>query len=220
MRDNNLFDANRYFWNVMKIKNQLFISFKSLLPVLFCFLFTNCKFIDNQIKGSFETVKKSLEKSSDFINNSIEKMYEKINTNRNKHPELAVKADSIFLAYKNVADLTDSLKNVLETNDSTGTNTVIPAKIINDKNTSDELKKSLFTVMYATESYTISKDRKMSLDSSLLNIRQIQEDNTVLKKYFTKTPTVGAVTILTMFKNECTNASEIVLGEIEKQFVN
>ena len=58
---------------------------------------------------------------------------------------------------------------------------------------------------------------KTNLDSVANSIIELQFDKDWSKKYFDKTPTVAAITMLTKFKNDCKNSAIIGMTSIRKQ---
>ncbi len=181
---------------------------------------THCQSPTDQINEAFKTVDKSLEKSNSVLNNSIEGLYSTINSNRQKNQQLALKADSIYLATSEANNFIDSLKLTMRFQDTSGTNLDLATKLFVFTSTGDDLAKVLLKVYANTNSYKISSSKRQELDSMLQSFREIQSDKQWTKKYFEATPIVAAITILSKFQNDCTNAATFTLDDIKKQLVD
>ena len=181
---------------------------------------THCQSPSDQIKDAFKTVDKSLEKSNDVFSNSIEGLYSAINSIRQKNEQLALKADSIYFATNEANKFIDSLKQTMQFQDTSGTNLNLATKLLVFTNTGDSLAKVLLDVYANTNSYPFDNTKRQGLDSVLQPIREVQSDKQWTKKYFERTPTVAAMTILSKFQNDCTNAAAITLGDIKLRLVD
>ena len=185
-----------------------------------CLFFAHCQSPSDKIKNAFKTVDKSLEKSNNVLNNSIEGFYSAINSNRQKNEQLALKADSIYFVTNEANKFMDSLKQMMQFQDASGTNVNLATKLFVFTNTGDSLARVLLNVYAYTNSYSVNHTKKQELDSVLQTIREIQIDTQWGKKYFETAPTVAAITILSKFQNDCTNAAVITLGDIKQRLAD
>ena len=185
--------------------------------ILFLCFLANCKSPSDQVKDAFHTVDKSLEESNAKLDNSVEKLYATISSKRQNNPQLALTADTIYFVTNGANNLIDSLKLVMEAADTSGTDITLAAKLLIQTKTGRDLGEAFNKVYYYASSYVIDIPEKQKLDSVLHSFKQIQDDVTWTSKYFENTPTIAAATILTKFKNDCTNAGIIVLSDIEER---
>ncbi len=102
--------------------SRLFFSLSFLL------ILTHCQSPSDQIKKAFDTVDKSLEKSNSVLNNSIDGLYSTINSVRQKNEPLALTADTIYFATKQTNNYIDSLKEIMQLQDTLGTNLNVATK--------------------------------------------------------------------------------------------
>jgi methyl-accepting chemotaxis protein len=193
------------------------MKFSRLILLLHIFFLTHCKSPSDQIKEAFNTVDKSLEKSNDVLSTSIEELYSAINSVRTQNEQLALRADSIYDATKQATQFMDSLKKTMQLQDSSGNRLDLATNVLISTNVQHQLTKALTHVYNTTSDYEIDSIKKQRLDSVLLSIKDIQSDRQWTKKYFETTPTVAAITILSKFQNDCTNAATIVLGDIKQR---
>ena len=200
-----------YFFNLDKFNKLLFAL------VLLLFL-THCQSPSDQIKKAFDTVDKSLEKSNSVLNNSIDGLYSTINSVRQKNEPLALKADTIYFVTKQTSNYIDSLKEIMQLQDTLGNNLSVATKLLVFTPTGDILGKALLNVYTNAKSYPIENARQSELDSTLQSFQEIQNNKDWTKIYFEKTPTVAAMTILSKFQNDCKNVATITLTHIKKRF--
>jgi hypothetical protein len=188
--------------------------------ILISFLLTQCKSPREQINDAFNTVDKSLYKSNDYVNNSIEALYSSIDSNRQKNTILALKADSVFHATKIAFTFMDSLKQVMKLQDTSGTDIDLATNIFVISKTGDMLKKKLLAVYSQSYASLIDSSKKASLDSVLTSISKLNVDNNWRRNFFERTPTVAAITILSKFQNDCKNALTISLQDIKEHLID
>jgi len=197
------------------------MKFSRLFYALPFFLFlTHCQSPSDQIKKAFDTVDKSLEKSNSVLNNSIDEIYSTINDVRQKNEPLALKADTIYFVTKQASNYIDSLKEIMQLQDTLGTNLNVATKLFVFTPTGDNLKKVLLDVYTNTKSYSIDNARQSELDSTLQSFREIQSNKDWTKLYFEKTPTIAAITMLSKFQNDCKNVATITLADIKKRLTD
>lgn len=183
--------------------------------ILFLFLLlANCTSSSDQIKNSFDTVNISLEKSTNVLGKSIDELYSTINSKRQNNQQFTLYADTMYLITKNANDLIDSLKDVMQTKDTSGTDLMLATNLIIKTKIGENLTKALNKVYVFATSYFNDKSEKQKLDSALGSLKEIQSSNDWTRKYFESVPTVGAITILTKFKNDCTNTASVALTDI------
>ena len=191
-----------------------------ILYLALCLFLTHCKSPSDQIKDAFKTVDESLEKSNNVLSNSVEGLYSAIKSNRQKNESLALRADSIYFATNDANKFIDSLKQTMQLQDTSGMNLNLATTLLVFTNTGDSLAKMLLNVYANASSYPLANSKKQMLDSALQSIQEIQHDQQWTKKYFKATPTVAAITILTKFQNDCTNAATITLADIKQRLTD
>jgi hypothetical protein len=190
---------------------------KQIPALLIAFLcLPQCKSPSNEIMDAFKTADSSLSISTEYLNNSIDKIYPSIDSNRSNHLTYALYADSVYFTTKNTCNYLDSLKNILKTKDTTGENIDLATNMLIKSATGDTLLQKLSSVCKYAYSSLIDKSKKGELDSALVTIREIQVDKNWKKKYFESVPTFAAMTILSSFKNDCINAATITLRDIKE----
>jgi hypothetical protein len=182
-------------------------------------LLTQCKSPTEQINDAFKTVDKSLDKSNEYLNNSIEGLYSSIDSNRQKNTNLAIKADSVFYTTDIAFKFIDSLKQVMKFQDTSGTDIDLASSIFVNSKTGDILKEKLLTVYSHSYASLIDSSKKASLDSVLNSISEFQVDINWKRNYFERAPTVAAITILSKFQNDCKNAATISLQDIKEHLL-
>jgi hypothetical protein len=189
------------------------------LTIRFCFicLLTSCVSPTDEINKAFQTVDNSLQSSNTYLDNSIHNIYDFIKVNRHKNLTLGSKADTLFYKTENAINFIDSLKQTLELQDSSGDDLKPSTKLLVTTLTSNRLQGKLIGVY--KYSYLTLKDskEKQNLDSVASSIVELQFDKDWSKKYFDKTPTVGAITILTKLESDCKNSAMIGMMSIKKQ---
>jgi hypothetical protein len=192
---------------------------KIKLTILFYFicLLTSCVSPTDEINKAFQTVDKSLQKSNEYLDNSIYKIYDSIKIKWHKNLALASKADTLFYKIDNAIKFIDSLIQTLELQDTSGNDLKPSSKLLVTTLTSKKLQDKLISV-YKCSYLTLNNSReKTNLDSVANSIIELQFEKDWSIKYFDKTPTVAAITILTKFENDCKNSAIIGMISIRKQ---
>jgi hypothetical protein len=178
---------------------------------------TSCISPTDEINKAFQTVDKSLQNSNKYLDNSIDKIYDSIKVNRHKNLTLASKADTLLYKTENTIKFIDSLKQTLELQDTSGNDLKPSSKLLVKTLTSNKLQDKLIGV-YKYSHLTLNNNKeKINLDSVANSIIELQFDKDWSKKYFDKTPTVAAITMLTKFENDCKNSAIIGMTSIRKQ---
>lgn len=207
-------DVFAIFYTTINFLMKLSTFFFCLIA---CLWLARCKSPSDHIKDAFKTIDRSLEKSNNFLGNTIEQLYSAIDANRPKNEQLAAKADTIFFAASTANNLLDGLKKKLRLQDPSGTNDTIAMKLFEDANTRDSLTQVLLNVYRSTKSYRLSKTKRPALDSTLQQIAEMQNDPGWTNKYFKATQTVVATTRLSKFQMDCRNAAAITLSDIKEK---
>lgn len=180
-------------------------------------LLINCQSSSNQIKNAFDRVNKSLEESNEALDNSLENIYNQVILKRYKNKFLAEKADTVYVRTIKTCSFLDSLNQVLLEKDTTGTNLDLSTKLLINTKLETALTEHLLSVYDIINSYPADSSTNATLKKTLQVFREIKSDKSWPKKYFQTTPTMAAVTILTKFKNDCSNAAAIVLKDINRE---
>jgi hypothetical protein len=192
---------------------------KSIILFYFICLLTSCDSLTDEINKAFHTVNNSIQNSNKYLDNSIDKIFDSIKANRHRNLTLASKADTLFYKTENTIKFIDSLKQLLELQDTSGNDLKTSSKLLVMTLTSNNLKDKLVEV-YKYSYLTLNNNKeKAILDSVANSIIELQFDKEWSKKYFYKTPTVAAITILTKFENVCKNSAIIGMSNIRKQLV-
>lgn len=189
--------------------NRLFFS----LPL--CLILTNCQSLSDQIKSAFNTVDNSLITTNGIYRYSIDSLYSVINYNRQKNESLASKADLIYYTYQDAFKFMDSLKQVLQGKDASGSNVYLATELLVNTTTGDSLTNKIFKVYEYSHSSLYDNKNKLSLDSSLSSFKNIKIGKEWIRKYFEKTPTVAAITTLSKLQNDCLSGVVIVFEDIK-----
>jgi hypothetical protein len=186
---------------------------------LYIFL-TSCQSPSEQIKKAFITVDNSLVTSNSMAMHSIDSLYSFLSQNRQKNIELASKADAVYYAYQDAFTLIDSLKQVLQQKDVSGTNAFLAEKLLVGTAVGDSLTSKISKVYAYSRSGVFDHKKKLSLDSSMHFIKSIRTDKEWTKSYFKSTLTVAAITMLSHFQNECLNGAIITIEDLKYRLLN
>ena len=176
-----------------------------------------CPSPSKEIKRSFEKVNKSLENSNKTFDTSTEKLYDEIKMHRQKNAGLVQKADSVYAAgYENFKNI-DALKESLKASDSIGIDLNAAENLLCKSPAGDSLyikRKKMFqsSINALTDSVNTQQVTSMFADIVTAENAQAWKD-----AYFKSTPTVGALTVLSKFQNDCVNSMAISLKEIKDQ---
>lgn len=209
-------DVFAIFYTTINFLMKLSTFFFCLIA---CLWLARCKSPSDHIKDAFKTIDRSLEKSNNFLGNTIEQLYSAIDANRPKNEQLAAKADTIFFAASTANNLLDGLKKKLRLQDPSGTNDTIAMKLFEDANKRDSLTQVLLNVYRSTKSYRLSKTKRPALDSTLQQIAEMQNDPGWTNKYFKATPAVAAIITLSKLQMDCRNAAAITLSDIKEKLI-
>ncbi len=183
----------------------------------FIFILMSCTSPSNEIDRASQAVSNSLEKSSEYSDNSIGKLYALIMDSGQKRMQLVSKADTLFYITNNTIAFIDSLKKTLELQDSSGNDIILTSKILVSTKTSELLKSKLIHVYKFAHSVLTDSVDRTHLDSISHSILELQRDKDWSRKYFDVTPPVAAITILAKFENDCKNSAFIGMQSIQQQ---
>ena len=185
--------------------------------LLIATFFTGCQ---SQKKSNLEEFKKidsALLKSNTIVESATP--YEKIQSQKNRYPELAAHADSIIFVEENAFKFIDSLKEELKQQDPSGEKLDVGKTIIIDSKKSVELGNRLLSVYSSCTTRLDKLDRKMA-DALFSIAEEIKTDKNWGLKYFDKIPTIGAITMLNKFRNECSTLVMFSLKGIEDKILD
>ena len=180
-------------------------------------LLTQC---NPSASDAFKTVDNSLKTSNTNLSSSLESLYSEIDSKRQKNPTLVLKADSVFYATEIACKFIDSIKLVMQSKDTSGTNLNVSTEMLVNSQTGNILKEKLLAVYKYSYLSLIDNSKKGSLDSVLNPIGQLQFNDNWKRIYFEMAPTVAAITILSKFQNDCKNAVVISLRDIKEHLAN
>ena len=111
----------------------------------------------------------------------------------------------------------DSLKQVLHLEDTSGQRLDVALPLLMSNNNGVRMSHAMDAVYEATNNIAVDSANVESLKAVHRSFRIIREDDDVFKRYFHMTPTVAAMTMLSKFQNDCTNATSIALTDISQR---
>ena len=174
----------------------------------------SCKSPSEKIKEEFDKVNESLEKSNDeFYSKSWDGIYKLIDLNRVNNGKLALKADTVYNSVNAAKAFLDSIKTVLQTADATGGRLDVASKLLINTTTGKRLQQLLLDVNDRTTAF-YADSIGSPVEATLFSIHEIRTDSGWSNKYFSRSPTVAAQTILSKFQGDCIYAGSAVLMDI------
>jgi len=198
------------------MKLQLLI-FSSCLTALFA----SCQPSTNSTLEEFKKVDSSLQKSNSLSNgNTYLTLYENIQDKKNKNPQLAFKADTLFEATEDALKFIDTLKQKLTDLDPSGAKIDIGSKLLMNNENSVRLTNKLRTVYFSCTSSMVDNEERIHADNIFSIEKEIKTNKDWTSTYFDRTPTVAVITILNKFKNDCSNLAVFSLTEIKNRLVD
>lgn len=126
-------------------------------------------------------------------------------------------ADTIYILTNQAIIYIESLKEIMDIEDTLGTNLITAIKILAPTPSSENLRTTLLNVYTNAKSYCMDSEIKSELDSILVLFPAIDNNHNRTKIYFDKTPTVAAKVILSKFQNNCVNIATILLSDIKNR---
>ena len=191
----------------------------SFLPL--CLLLSaSCSFPSEQIKDAFETVNTSISKSNEHLDAGIGRDYATLKQARTRDPALVAKADTIYILAAQTQTFIDSLKTVMEKEDSSRVNTSVAGRLLFHTKTSANLKKLLSQFYGSVKSYTSDETQHKKIDSVTSSIISVLQTEDWEKLYFEDQPTVAAITTLNSFQNQCKNAAQIAFEDMKAHMIS
>jgi hypothetical protein len=198
----------------MKLKLLIFVS--SLTT-----LFASCQTATNNTLEEFKKVDSSLQKSnSTLIDNVYSTLYGQVQQKKDKNPQLAFKADTLYQATEEAYKFIDTLKQKLNELDPSGTQLDIGTKLLINTANSMILTNKLKAVYLSCTSSLVDKQKRAEAENIFSVAKEIKTNQNWTSKYFDETPTVAVVTILNKFKNDCSNLAVFSLTEIKNRLVD
>ncbi len=182
------------------------------LNLFFVTLFISCKSQTTKTLEEFKRIDSSLQTTNAVI--ASQTLYQRIKLKKDKYPELALHADSIIIAKEKAFIFIDSLKEELKRKDTSGEKTDVGNKLILNSKKYAELKDRLLSV-YSSCITTLDTAKQITADDIFNIALEIKKDKKWELKYFDKTPTIAAITVLNKFKNDCSNLVMFTLKDIE-----
>ena len=193
---------------------------KLFLFIVLSVLLIHCQSPSGKIIEDFKTVDESLPEISSVSHFAVDDLYKSIRKNRQKNESLAVHADKLFSSTKDAHAYLDNLKQRLEAADSSGLSKDLPGQLFVGTATADTLFQKLQAVHDHSYTALIDQNKARSLDSILTAFKEIRNNKQWTSKYFDKTPTIAAITILNKFQYDCLDAARIALGDINQHLDN
>jgi hypothetical protein len=184
-------------------------------------LLIHCQSPEGEITDAFKKVNESIEKTNKSITdaNSIEYLYSAIRLNQQKNEPLAEKAGKLYAITKDAHAYLERLKEHMK-KDSSGVNAAFVAALFIGTPVADTLSQKLAAVYDNSHAALNDKNKARSLDSTLVAFKEIRNNKQWTTKYFDRTPTIAAITIMTKFQYDCLDAARIVLGDIKQHLDN
>lgn len=197
----------------MKLQLLIFISCLTAL-------FASCQTSTNNTLEEFKRVDSSLKKgNSALVDNTYSTLYKQIQTKKNKNPQLALKADTLFQATQDACKFIENLKQKLNELDPPGTKLDIGSRLLINTENSMTLTNKLNTAYFSCTSSLVDKQEKIEADSIFSIQEEIKTNKNWTSTYFDKTPTVAVITVLNKLKNDCSNLAVFSLTEIKNRLV-
>lgn len=162
---------------------------------------------------SFEKTNGTIVKAGNEAGDMMGELHVYINSRRQHYLLPAQQADTLCNITVAVCVFIDSVRRVLQSADTAGTGEHVAEKLLIGTATGKRLT-GIISGAYAYIRYYWAHygDREL-LDSIWKSAGVVQADDHWLKR-FEGMPTVGAITVLNLFKSECTLATVEVLNEI------
>lgn len=190
---------------------------KPFLP-LCILLLTACESPSDKILKDFKTVNDKIKEANAAVDRktSLSLLYFDIRSRRNKNPQLAVKADSLYAATTAAIRYMEQLRQRLTAVDSAGEKRGPAEQLLLHTAASDSVLAHLSNVSrYAYEGLA-GKEKRNSIDTVLNDIHNAAGMKDWTGYFFKQAYTAEALTILSKFQSDCTKAALITLEDINQ----
>jgi hypothetical protein len=181
---------------------------------------TQCNTPSDKILKQFDSVNNSIRTPGALSLNQMEDLIASIDSYKQAHTAIVSRADSLYFAGNIAIHFIDSLKEILNQQDSSGVQTRPVTQMFISSSIGDSLKEKILNVYKLSYSALPESSGKASLDSIFSTISELQQNKNWKKAFFENTPTVGALTMLTKFKYDCQKAAVFTLTDIKSQLSN
>jgi hypothetical protein len=125
-------------------------------------------------------------------------------------------ADSLYQATQDALALLSRARDLLHTKDPNGENRQLAVKLLVQTPLGDSIRGAITGVASWCHKTQLSQDKKKALDVLLTRLRAIADPNQ-WTLYFTDTPTVGAITMLSSFESQCRKAAALTLRDVTEE---
>jgi GldM N-terminal domain len=178
-----------------------------------------CHTATNKTLEEFKKVDSSLKKTNITIGATYSTLYKQIQAKKGNNLQLAIQADTLFRATEDAHRFIEDLIQKLNESDSSGIQLDVGTRVITNTTNSAVLTKRL-NLVYASCIRVLSDKQQITQAENTFSVEQeIKTNKNWTAKYFAETPTNAVVTILTKFKNDCSNLATFSLTEIEANLV-
>ncbi|MGG9971138.1 hypothetical protein ACQ33O_05015 [Ferruginibacter sp. SUN002] len=167
----------------------------------------------DEILEKFKHIDSSLSRSNDILqSNILLNLYKQIK--KGKNTAFTSEANKIYLAIENINTFIDNLKDTLTKYDSSGIQLDVAEKCIVQTAADSVLKNKLNSVYVACISLLPEEYQKLEIKKMFFASREFINAKNSESNYFIMAPTIGAITVLNSFKNNCKNIATYTLTEI------
>ena len=179
-------------------------------------ILTSCKSPRKETKEAFDTVNKSLEESARLSSSSVEDIYRLVKKGRSTDTSLIQMADTVYWRFQRSTAFIENLQRKLKAADSAGENLLVAGKLLIQSGAGSQLRNLLINLYEGSKGVLDTLSNLAETQPTILSFEQVKQDPRWLSLYFDKTPTVGAITMLSKIENDCNQITLIVLRELAK----
>jgi len=173
-----------------------------------------CKSPKREVVDSFEEVNKSLDKPNNLKSWTIDELYESIKSKTERNSKYLLQADTIYYVARDAVSFMEKQKDNLKSLDSIGDKLNVAAGVLIKSHTADTLQILLEKVYRYSYEMLADTAKKKGIDSVMSSVTYLRSNKKWKRDYFYQIPTIGAITILTKFQNDCKSSAVIALSDI------
>ena len=186
----------------------------SLVHLIFLAIFISCNSPIDYMNKTFKKVNENFDKANEVTIKSIEKEYDYIISQKENHPDLALLADTLYIASMRAYEYVTSLQKVLQKADSTG-NSLSPANNMVGKTPyGDTLSYVLLQVYKSVIACPVRNEKKFTIALLLKDIKSFGTDPDRKKTYFRFTTTTVAINFLGLLKSNVLTGTHWVMTDV------
>jgi len=194
---------------------------RSILSLYIMLVLVACHNPSDDATDKFKRVDSSLRASNHAIvlKDSLIILYLAIESVKNADARLQASADTVYDKFKAAMQLIDSIQQALRRQDTEGENIDLPGKLLIGTSTGLALKTRLAGFYNCARANLSEINLANTADSLFLCGAPKPNNDYFIQAYFSKIPTVGAITILFKFHNDCENLCMYTLNSIKRRLV-